>query len=120
MLLLDAGLDEVMARMGDGVPRKEMRRRKLEKFCDRDGGGEDGGESGVMSTDNVGENDTGENSGAQSIRTVGEGFFGGIAGASVPFDAAIAIGLLGFISISREGCCSERVGIFVVGRYVSD
>src|SRR5947207_4449270 len=120
MLLLDAGLDEVMARMGDGVPRKEMRRRKLEKFCDRDGGGEDGGESGVMSTDNVGENDTGENSGAQSILAVGEGFFGGITGASVPFDVAIAIGLLRFISISRDGFSSKRVAIFVVGRYITD
>lgn len=102
MLLLDACFDEVMGLRDIDVPRKEIRRRKLERFCDRDGGGEDGGERGVMSTDNVGENDTGENSGAQSARPVGAEFWGGTADS---FDVLIAIGLLLFISIPRGFFC---------------
>jgi hypothetical protein len=55
-------------REGDGVgERNESLRRKEEKFVDREGGGELGGESGVISIDRVGENDTGANSGAQPM-----------------------------------------------------
>jgi hypothetical protein len=55
-------------REGDGVSeRNESLRRKEEKFVDREGGGELGGERGVISTDRVGENDTGAKSGAQPM-----------------------------------------------------
>lgn len=102
--------------------RNESLRRREEKFVDREGGGELGGESGVISTDRVGENDTGANSGAQPI---GFGFvedFGwwdaiGCAdeGALSLIVVFITIGLLRFISVagSRTGRTrgrSERAG----------
>jgi hypothetical protein len=104
--------------------RNESLRRKEEKLVDREGGGELGGESGVISTDRVGENDTGANSGAQPMGFGFVGFeeFEGCDAIGCPDEAVlslivvfITIGLLRFISVvgSRTGSTrgrSERAG----------
>jgi hypothetical protein len=117
--------------------RNESLRRKEEKLVDREGGGELGGESGVISTDRVGENDTGANSGAQPMGFGFVGFVEEVEGCDTigcPDEAVlflivvfITIGLLRFISVvgSRSGRTrgrSERAGSggCCLGRTISD
>ena len=71
---------------------------------DRDGGGEPGGESGVISTDRVGENDTGAKSRAHPAGfTVVEGIECDAIECEVDLSLVvgfITIGLLRFISVA--------------------
>lgn len=97
----------VMTFCGDeGLLRSESLRRKLIRFWDREGGGELGGERGVISTDKVGIKDTGVNSGAQSMRVAEERSLDGIEGfQSIPFDdnaVSTSIGLLRPMPVSSE------------------
>jgi hypothetical protein len=107
----------------DGVgDRNESLRRKEEKFMDREGGGgEFRGESWVISTDRVGENETGANSGAHPM-----GFKPRVEGIECDaigceedaflsmFVVFMTIGLLRFISVAVSSAFtlggSGRVG----------
>jgi hypothetical protein len=96
--------------------RNESLRRKLERFWDREGGGDVGGERGVISTDNVGVKDTGVNSGAQSMRVAEERSLEGTGGGfeSTFFDDIAALtstGLFRPILVS-----SETFGLWFVAR----